>query len=246
MKFVQENELQMPELASRIFDKPELHAQLIVGNRDPLTDEIRLAALEGDSERVLVALRIGLTSKPDLLDFFSTIVFPPLARIGEDWSKGLVTVDEEHLASRTIREALIRIQAEIHYPEPNGLVAVTACAEGELHEIALDCVSTYLTAQGWSVYHFGADTPADSLAHAITRREPNLVILSAVIVPDEWKFRNDIATIIEPAVRRAGGKLCVGGPNLRQRFGRKLRADFTVESIGEIAAVSNSLNFAAS
>ncbi|MEX2116653.1 MAG: helix-turn-helix domain-containing protein [Bacteroidota bacterium] len=245
MKFVQENRLQMPELAARIFDRPELHAQLLVGNKDPLTDEIRNVAIEGDSERVIVALRIGLTSKPDLLEFFSTIVFPPLARIGEEWAHGLVSIEEEHLASRTIREALIRVQSELHCKEPNGLVAVCACAEGELHEIALDCVSTYLTVQGWTVYHFGADTPSVSFAKAIARREPDLVILGAVIIPDEWKFRNDIATIIEPAVRRGGGKLCIGGPDLRKRFGRKLKANFTVETIEEIAAVSDAMNFPA-
>jgi len=245
MKFIQENKLQMPELAARIFDRPELHAQLLVGNKDPLTAEIRNAAADGDTEQVMIALRIGLTSKPDLLEFFSSIVFPPLARIGEDWAHGILSVEEEHLASRTIREALIRVQPELHHQEPNGLVAVCACAEGELHEIALDCVSSYLTVQGWTVYHFGADTPSVSLAKAIARREPDLVVLSAVIIPDEWKFQNDIATIIEPAVRKAGGKLCVGGPKLRKRFGRKLKADFTVESLEEIAAMSNAVNFPA-
>ncbi|MEX1140578.1 MAG: helix-turn-helix domain-containing protein [Bacteroidota bacterium] len=245
MKFVQENKLQMPELAARIFDRPQLHAQLLVGNNDPLTDEIRNAALEGDAETVTVAMRIGLTSKPDLLEFFSTVVFPPLVRIGDDWANGVVSIEEEHLASRTIREALIRVQSELHYEESNGHVAVCAGAEGELHEIALDCVAAYLTVQGWTVYNFGADTPSVNLAKGIARREPDLVILSGVIIPDEWKFRNDIATIIEPAVRRAGGKLCIGGPNLRKRFGRKLKADFTVESIEEIAAVSDAMHFPA-
>lgn len=243
MKFVQEKKLQMPELAAKVFERPELHAQLLVGNNDPLTDEIRNAALEGESENVLIAMRIGLTSRPDLLEFFSKVVFPPLARIGDDWANGLVSVEEEHLASHTIREALIHLQSELHYEEPNGHVAVCAGAEGELHEIALDCVSAYLTVKGWTVYNFGADTPSASLAKGIARREPDLVVLSAVIIPDEWKFQNDIAMIIEPAVRRAGGKLCIGGPNLRKRFGRKLKADFTVETIEEIAAVSDAMNF---
>lgn len=242
MKFVQENKLQMPELAARIFDRPELHAQLLVGNMDPLTDEIRKAALEGDAGQVLTALRIGLTSRPDLLEFFSTIVFPPLVRIGQDWAEGLVSIEEEHLASRTIREALICVQSDLHCNERTGLVAVCSCFEGELHEIALDCVRAYLIVMGWTVYDFGADTPSVNLAKAISRREPDLVVLSAVIIPDEWKFQNDIATVIAPAVKRMGGKLCVGGPNIRKRFGRKLKADFIVETIGEFAAVSSAMN----
>jgi excisionase family DNA binding protein len=241
MKFVQENKLQMPELSARIFDRPELNAQLIVGNTDPLLDEIRTASIEGDMERVLVALRIGLTSNLDLLDFFLAILLPPFEGINSDRLKGLLPIEDERLASRTLKHALIRIQSEIHRREPIGLVAVCACAEGESNELMLDCVSQYLTAQGWTVYHFGADMPSAALAGAIVRREPDLVILNAVVIEDEWKFQNDVAMIIEPAVKRAGGKLCLIGPGLRKRFGRKLRADFTVGTIGEIAALSSAL-----
>lgn len=243
MKFVQENDIQMPELASRIFKSPELHAQLIVGNNNPLIEELRIAAMNGDVDRCLTALRIGLTSKPGLLGFFSRVVFPPLVRMGKDWEAGLVSVDQEHLASGALREALVLLQSDLHYKEPNGLTAVCACFEGELHEIVLYCVSTYLTVQGWTVYHFGSDVPSQDLSNAIARREPDLVILSAAVIPDEWKFQNDIATTIEPAVRRAGGRLCVGGPRLRERFGRKLKADFILESVEEMAAVGDSINF---
>ena len=243
MKFVQENNIQMPELASRIFKSPELHAQLIVGNNDPMVKEIQTAALEGDLDRCLTAFRISLTSQPDLLAFFSKTVFPPLVRIGKDWEEGRISIDQEHLASGTLREALVLVQSDLHYKEPNGLTALCACYEGELHEIVLYCVSTYLTVQGWMVYHLGSDMPSRDLADAIRRREPDLAILSAAMIPDKWKFQNDISTVIEPAVRRAGGRLCIGGPQLRERFARKLKADFIIESIGEMAAVSDSINF---
>jgi len=242
MKFVQENNIQMPELASRIFKSPELHAQLIVGNNNPLVEEIRTSAMDGDVDRCLTALRIGLTSKPGLLGFYARTVFPPLIRIGKEWEAGLISVDQEHLASGTLREALVLVRPDLHYKESNGFTALCASFEGELHEIVLYCVSTYLTVQGWTVYHLGADVPTRDLAAAISRGEPDLVILSAAIIFDEWKFQNDIAVVIEPAARRAGAKLCVGGPRLRSRFGRKLKADFVLESVEEIAAVSDSIN----
>ncbi len=243
MRFIQENKLQLPEIASRFFDKRELHAQLLIGNKSPLTQELKKAGLEGDVDAALEAMRIGLAAKPDLLSFYSDVLFPPLKEIGDDWAKGRITVDVEHLATHTTREALMQLQTDLHYKDLNGLTAVCSCYQGEQHEIALYTVSSYLTVEGWQVYHLGADTPTKDLVSAIERRRPNLVVLSAVIIEQEQEFLKDIAQIILPAVRQTGGKLAVGGAGISERFGKRLKADFVSDSILDYRVIGHPKNF---
>ncbi len=182
-------------------------------------------------------------ANPDLLSLYSDVLFPPLKQIGEEWADGQITIDVEHLATQTIREALMRLQSDLHYKDVNGLTAVCACYEDELHEIPLYCVSSYLTVEGWTVYHLGADTPAHGLVSAIERRKPNLVVLSAVMIEQEQKFLRDVSETILPAVRRNNGKLAVGGPRLEKRFGKKLKADFVSESISDYRNIGDPKNF---
>ena len=243
MRFIQENKMELPEIASRLFDKREIHAQLLVGNSHPIISEIKKAGLEGDVETVLSLLRISFAANPDLLEVYSEILFPPLVEIGEDWASGAISVDMEHLASNTIREAVLRLQSDIHYKDHNGLTAICSSFEGEQHDMALYCVSSYLTAEGWHVYHLGADTPTGDLIRAINRRRPNLVVVHATIIEDEWKFLSHVSENILPAVHRIGGKLVLGGNNLEERFGKKLKADAIATSILEFRAIGNPSEF---
>ena len=243
MKFIQENKLGVPEIATQLFDKRELHAQLLVGNNQPLVEEIRKAGLEGDVQTVLSILRIALASNPDLLKLYSDVLFPPLMQLGEEWASGAISVDMEHLASHTITEALCRMQSDIPTKDHNGLRALCACFEGEMHETALYCVSSYLTSEGWHVYHLGADTPTPDLIGAVDRRKPNLVVLNAVVIEDEWKFLNHVSDSILPAVHRIGGTLVLGGTNLEERFGKKLKADKISSSILDFRTIGNPAEF---
>ena len=72
------------------------------------------------------------------------LVAPAMHRIGDLWRAGELTVADEHLASRTVIDALARIQPAFIRGAPKGRTAVIGCVEGELHEIGLRAAASVL------------------------------------------------------------------------------------------------------
>ena len=238
MRFVQENKMDVPELASQLFARQDLRSNLVAGNTDVLAPKFRAAALAGGLFESLSILRAGLASKPNLLALFSEVLFPVLTQIGDEWAAGKLSIDVEHLASQTIRDSLTRLQSSIHNDTPHGRVALLSCFEGQLHDIVLSCASIYLQSRGWKVYNLGQSTPTDSLLRALKAHKPHLVLLSALSIEQERRFVLTVNQKIVPAVRRCGAKLAIGGPHFKSRYSRRLRADVLLESILDLQEIA--------
>jgi excisionase family DNA binding protein len=245
MKFVHENKLVLPELAGGMIENSDIRAHVSVGHIEKLVPELKSAAHRGNEDDVLKVLRTAMAAKPDLLALFEKVVFPPLQEFGEEWSAGKISVDMEHLASQTLRNALTRLQSEIHHDPANGLIALCGCYEGELHDIALLCTSIYLSSRGWKTLFLGQMTPTSSLLKAIRKQRPNLVVLSAVTVKNPNRFLHDVNDVIYPAIHRVGGKFVVGGPNIASRFEKKVKADFLISSITDFERIADRATFVA-
>lgn len=243
MKFVHENKHALSELGDAIVMNPDLRAHVAAGNIDRLAPRLKLAALAGNEMEALSILRTAMAAKPDLLALFEGVVFPPLREIGTEWETGEISVDVEHLASQTIRNALTRLQSEIHYEPVHGLTAVCCCHEKELHDIALLCTSMYLASRGWKILYLGQMTPTQSLLNVIRRQKPNLVVLCAVVVNNPGQLVRDVNKLISPLIQKVVGKLVVGGPNLTLIFKNKLKADFVVESILDLQRIGDPAMF---
>jgi MerR family transcriptional regulator, light-induced transcriptional regulator len=239
MRFVQENKMEVPELASRVFANQELRTNLVAGNTDVLAPKLKQAALTADVDESLALLRAGLASKPHVLALFDDVVFPALTEIGHDWSTGKISVDVEHIASQTIRDALTRLQSSVHHESPNGHVALLSCFEGQLHDITLICSSIYLQSKGWKVFNLGQSTPTESLIHAVRAHKPQLILLTVLTVDQERKFVLAVNNKIAPAARRSGAKLAVSGYHLKSRFSGRVHADFLSESILDLEDIAD-------
>lgn len=237
LRFVQESKMEIPELATREFAQQEMRTNLVAGNTDVLAPKLKSAALVGGLADALSILRAGLASKPDVLSLFEDVVFPVLREIGDDWALGTIAVDQEHLASLTIRDAIVRLQSSLHHEPLTGASALVACFEGQMHDIVLHCIAIYLTVKGWKVYNLGQNTPTKSLVHAMKIHKPTIVIVSALRVENERKFVRDVNQTILRVAHRAGAKLVVGGANMKSKFGARLKADLVSESMRDIETV---------
>ena len=231
LKFVHENRLTVPEIDTDLLSNRELRAQVVAGNIDALVPEFKSALIAGNTTDVLRILRLGVAARTDLLSVYHELVFPPLASIGESWARGETTVDIEHLASQSVREALARLQSELYHKPANGKTALLACYENEQHDLGLRCVNQYLTAEGWRTLFLGPQTPTDSLVFSINRNRPDLLVLTALVVEDEKRFIQRVNHEIVPALQKLGGRLAVGGAGIKRRFSGVLKADFLSDSI---------------
>ncbi len=237
LRFIHENQMNVPALSLAEFDKKDVQAHLSAGFVDVLVPALKEAALQGDSFEVQRLLRTGLISQPDIIMLYTQLLFPALVDIGTGWQNGTLRVDEEHLATQAIKSALFRFQSEIHIKEPNSLSAVVSCFEGETHDIAITCIASYLTSEGWKVYHLGQDIPTDDLSLFIRAKKPNLVAISASTINDERRFVYGVNNKIAAAAHKAGALTIVGGSHMPSRFLGRLKCDLLSDNIADIRGI---------
>jgi len=93
----------------------------------------------------------------------TTVVYPALRAIGEDWAAGTIDVAMEHAASEAIRRRLARFyDAAVDVTSP--LDVVVGLPPGCHHEIGAMGFAVAARRRGLSVLYLGANVPVDSWA----------------------------------------------------------------------------------
>jgi DNA-binding transcriptional MerR regulator len=134
------------------------------GGRD-LVGEVVEAAMRLDSE----ALRATLDRSADRLGVELTIrdvVFRAMREIGTRWKTGTCEIEQEHLATETVRVWLAR-QTAMAPPAFGADAIVLACGPKDLHTIGLESFAVVLARRGWPTRVLGAMTPSASLLSTV-------------------------------------------------------------------------------
>ena len=107
---------------------------------------------------------------------------PALARIGQLWRDGEVTVTVEHFASAIVRGQLETLFRSTPASQASPLVLV-GCAPGELHELGALTLALFLRRAGLRVVYLGQSVELESLISAAESARPACVLLSAAMRP---------------------------------------------------------------
>jgi MerR family transcriptional regulator, light-induced transcriptional regulator len=128
---------------------------------------------EASAETILDRLLTDFTPETVLRD----ILLPFLREVGERWSRGEITVAQEHFASNVLRARLAALGRG--WGRGHGPRALLACAPGEQHDLPLMMFGIVLHRNGWRVSYLGAATPMPDLIHTATAAPPRLIVVSA-------------------------------------------------------------------
>lgn len=105
-----------------------------------------------------------------------------LAKLGQGWYAGTVSIQQEHFASALIARRLNALFAIAPTPtRPGRLLA--ACPPGEFHDLALLMLAFILRWRGWEVIYLGADIPLEQLDATLRATSPHLVLSAAQTLP---------------------------------------------------------------
>jgi excisionase family DNA binding protein len=171
-------------------------------------------AVSGDMDAVGHLLARAYLRGVAPVDLHELVVASAMHRVGDAWMSGELTVADEHLATRTVLDALVRLQPSIPHRPPNGRTAVVGCPEDEMHEVAARCIAFLLELEGWHVVVLGMDTPFFSFADAVARHAPRLVVVSSTILVDLDRQSREYAPFYA-AAREAGARVVIGGAGFR-------------------------------
>src|SRR5262249_22951277 len=160
------------------------------------------------------------------------VVLPVLRRIGERWETAEHEVAREHFASNIVAGRLLGLARG--WDGGDGPRAVLACPSGEEHDLGLIAFGLALREHGWRIALLRRNTPAETVARAVARRDPAAVVLAAVL---PGRLGDDALG------RLAGGRtLAVGGPGASAvdaaRLGALLLVGDPVTAAAQLAAAA--------
>ena len=208
-----------------------------------LTDYTLFDALLAGCEAVTTEMLVGayLDGKP-LPEIFDEMICPAMRVIGEKWFAGEITVAQEHLATRTICNAVYKLRSCLPVPEPAGKLAICCALETELHELPTHLAQITIENEGWEVLNFGANTPLYCLTEETSKHQPDMVCISATIINDIERLSRDFINFRGLAAKQKfslilGGKI-FDADCMRKRF----PADLYAQSFTEVAEYAREMS----
>jgi DNA-binding transcriptional MerR regulator/methylmalonyl-CoA mutase cobalamin-binding subunit len=132
----------------------------------------------------LEAVLNSATSEIGGSSMIEKVIVPLVARIGEGWDEGEISVAQERVASTVIQEVLL-LAGRPHSETRGAPTLVVATPTGQLHELGAALVVCIARRRGWRVTYLGASIPAEEIAHTVTVKEAPAVALSIVYPSDD-------------------------------------------------------------
>lgn len=167
------------------------------------------ALLEASDPHGLAALLLAERGRAGAWHRVAELAAQALARLGELWAAGAVSVLEEHLASERLVRALARIGEGIPL-DPRAPRALLACADGDDHTLGLALVELVLREAGWATAWAGRRTPAPELRRGLERGARMLCVSASMASADAVGLRRQ-ADELGRIARAAGAALALGG-----------------------------------
>ncbi len=222
-----------PPKSRKLFETLEFNIH--TANYRKISDLFLHEALQQDRSGVADLLSYLCKNRISFATIGDEVIRPAMIRIGELWATGTLEVNQEHLASGAVMEALLRVSADLHRKSSNGLSAACACAEGDYHEIGLRILAYTLESEGWSVQYLGANTPFDTLNSFVKIMEPDLVCLSSTLHKSSGNFTDKVRSTGR-LVHAHKGMFIVGGFYTGDYAPKDLQCDYISTSAHDAVA----------
>ena len=151
--------------------------------------------------------------------FYEKIMNPVMAKIGDMWSAGKLSIATEHVASN-VAQSLVKIISDNHKKNKldRGKIIITTPV-GEDHCIACNVLESLLLSKGFTTFNISPSTPAESLIQFIKTVHPTAILIS-ITLEDNIKSGQRLAKKIHNTYKKL--PIFIGGQaflnNTRSKF----------------------------
>lgn len=188
----------------------ELNYHILKNNFAALQSAILSHALRAERNVIQKVISGLYVNETPVYTVYDEILTPVLHEIGNLWAGGKLAVAEEHLASQTIRDAIIRAQSFVQIPPEKSHTALCVNLSGELHDIALKMVDHTLEARGFQIYFSGQITPLFKMKQLFLKYNPERLYISSTFVMEPETAQNELNRICDLA-QECQTRVYVGG-----------------------------------
>jgi len=157
---------------------------ILKANFSQLEDYVRKQAIRCNRKKILDVLKGLFLSKVALYTIYDQLLTPLLHNIGDAWEKGQISTTEEHFASQSIKDSIIRLQGMIKLPEKKLGSVMVMNLENELHDIVLKMIDHILEYKGYKILFSGQLTQRLNLQDIFEDYTPKRLYISSTFIKD--------------------------------------------------------------
>lgn len=183
---------------------------ILKGDFEYLQNFVLEKALECKREKVQQVLNGLYLGQYKLYEIYDGLLTPIFHKIGILWEKGEISVIQEHFASQTIFDCLIRLQGIIKIPNKKIGKAMCLNFATDLHDIVLKMVDHILEVRGFNVLYAGSNTPLFDIERIFEDFKPDRVYISSTIVLDEEIIQKEFDKLCN-ICKKFDSKIYIGG-----------------------------------
>lgn len=197
--------------------------------------ELERMLVAGDGRGAFDVLQRAISAGADVDEVYLEILSPVLKSIGERWSQGEIDISVEHLATSIATRLVGQLSPRFSRPGRRRGVLVIGGPTGERHGLVLAMLADLLRREGWDVLDLGADTPAQSFAHAAAGVEDLVAIGISVSSDESLDSARETLKILRTQVDD-DVRLVIGGHAIHDLdHARSLGADYWANGAREFA-----------
>jgi len=193
----------------------------IMVNLNDISEALQRGKADKVSELVKQALNENIVPK--------TILEEGLIRgmsiIGKKFKKNEVYVPEVLIAARAMHAGMGILQPKLTETgvKKIGTVAI-GTVKGDLHDIGKNLVKMMLEGAGFEVIDLGIDVSIDKFVEAITKYQPDILGMSALLTTTMIQIQEVIKAISDAGLRDKV-KIIIGGAPITQNYADQIGAD---------------------
>lgn len=234
-KFAKENNIPITGVTTplRKDEMEKLGFALYSKNMSMAVEVIMEEALQGDREGTFESLMYLVKNRMKFADIIDDIIRPAMEKVGYLWETKKLAVEQEHLASDTIKTALSRLVVYLPRQREKNIKVLLACSEGEAHDIGLQALAYELELNGYNIHYLGANTPFRSIIKAVKKEKPAYIFISVCTLT---VTRADLVKgfkSLSKAAKEINAKLVAGGRYFKKLNKNAVKCDFVADSIKE-------------
>jgi 5-methyltetrahydrofolate--homocysteine methyltransferase len=190
-----------------------------------ITAEIRTAVMAGENNSAVALVHDALGSGVRAGQILDEGLIAAMKGVGLLFERNEIFVPEMLLAARAMREAMLVLKPNL---QPGDIKhegkAVIATVAGDFHDIGKNLVAMTVEGAGIGLDDLGVDVPVEKILTVVREREPDVVLLSALITSTLESMRATVRALREAGLLERC-KVLVGGATVTEEWARQIGAD---------------------
>lgn len=201
------------------------------------TKKIRNAVIDGDKDKVIELIKLGLKEKKSAQDIVSSIMVPAIVEVGELFDKKEYFLPQLISSAETMKKGINFLEPYLKKSVAKNKKATVllATVKGDIHDIGKNIVALMLSNYGFEVVDLGKDVSPRKIINAIKKHKADIVGLSALMTTTMVNIK-DVVSLVKK--EKINCKFLIGGAVVTKSYADSIGVSFAKDGVDAVRVAS--------